>query len=88
MDKLYYTVNDKDFDDYCWIEVTAVDRSFGINWLAEMCAQNYEDNSNWESCSELDFSLWEKKDEQPHYLGTFTVYREWQPVFSAFAKEQ
>lgn len=87
MQKLYYTF-DTEFDDYCWIEITDLDRSFGEGWLAEMCAQNYEDNGNWESSSELDFTLWEKRDdEQPICLGTFTVFREWEPVFSAFKKE-
>lgn len=88
MNKLYYTVDDRQFDDYLYIEIDSIDRTMGVEWLAERCAADYDDNSNWESASELEFTLWEKNGDEPSKLGTFTVLREWQPSFSAYAKDQ
>lgn len=98
MRKLYYTVNDPVFDDYFeWehpydCETAIFLKDIGIKSytdIVEDCAQEYDNNSNWEDATELDFYLW-KRDEpedEPELLGKFTVYREFHPYFTAFEKK-
>lgn len=87
MKKYYYTVDDPEFDDYFeWNHPYDYETPREV---IEECAKEYDDNSNWENASQLDFYLW-KRDEpedEPELLGKFTVYREWSPYFTAYEKE-
>lgn len=85
--KVYYSTH-PDFDDHMSIETVRYDHEDGQD-LAEACAKDYDDNSNWESSSEIDFYLWtDGEDEsEPVFLGMYRVYREWEPTFLAVRKE-
>lgn len=82
--KIYYTVNDSEFDDYLWIED---DISWGLDLSAEGCARSYFDNHDgWEIPTHqwsngLEFRLW---DEDRNFLGKFIVSMELEPAFRAW----
>jgi hypothetical protein len=85
--KYYYTVDDPIFDDY--LEWNHPYDHETPREVIEDCAQEYENNSNWEDATEADFYLW-KRDEpedEPELLGKFTVYREFSSYFTAYEKE-
>ena len=87
MRKFYYTVDDANFDDYFeWNHQYDYEDYSNV---VEDCAREYDDNSNWENATELEFYLW-KRDEledEPELLGKFTVCREFQPYFTAREKK-
>lgn len=87
--RVHYTVDDPTFDDYNYIEVSKSQALYGVEYLAELCAEQYDNNSNWESASELDFYIWFNYDDEegpPRLKGSYKVYREWSPTFTAFKK--
>lgn len=75
--KIYYTVNEEEFDDYFELEVSGADPLYSI---AEDCAEDYMSNSNWENEESNKFFIW---NENKELLGSYTVYIEYSPNFYA-----
>jgi hypothetical protein len=82
---VYYTVNDPEFSDYMSISIGQGDIDiWGYSHAAEICAANYQSNSNWEGEHQNDFYLWSyDEDADATLLGKFVVYIDYEPFFTA-----
>jgi hypothetical protein len=83
---VYYTVNDPVFSEFTPIEISDEDiECWGLSSAAEMCAANYQMNSNWGGESQNDFYLWQGDPEtEPKLLGKFVVVIDFEPIFTAY----
>jgi hypothetical protein len=83
---VYYTTGPEP-DDYMHIAMTGDVAYWDISYVAELCAQAYYDNSNWEGEDSIPFWLW-THDVDAGYtcLGKFEVHREFEPYFTAYEK--
>lgn len=81
--RMYYTTEPA-FSDYHFIMVTdkEVD-AWGLDYMAESAAADFHSNSNWEGEPSIPFYLW---NEEQELLGSFAVYIDYDPVFTAFTK--
>jgi hypothetical protein len=85
---IYYTVNDPVFSDFMSLEISeAIIEDFGVESVAEMCADNYQMNGNWEGEYQNDFYIWQVEGLLIKLLGKCVVFVDYEPTFTAFSEK-
>ena len=86
MNKYFYSVGDKDFNDAFEIEVKYQYIDYSVEDVAEEAAEDYYDNHDgWEATWPQTIHVWNDKEE---YLGAADVHVEYQSSFYGYPLEK